>query len=305
MQNKLICVHAYRPTAVLRVTGEDAFTFLQGQFTNELRQVADSVVYGLWLNQKGKVLADSHVLRLEEKEFVLVSPRSANVVIRRRLEDYVVADDVAVTDKTDTVHGLALWGVGCGERLSALLGAVPDRGKFLRKDQLLIFAGRRTGQENYEIIGPGSKLTELRESFKGSDDVETGFDEAEVVRLQAGIPAVPADIGPNDLPNEGELEHTALSYTKGCYLGQEVMARIKNLGQVRRHLRVVQGVGVAPKPGSPLFQDGRKTGEIRSVAPMADGFIAMAMLTKLGLKENAGLAFSADGPEVARMRSHE
>jgi len=82
------------------------------------------------------------------------------------------------------------------------------------------------------------------------------------------------------------------------------MARLKNLGQVRRHLRIVQGLGPAPKPGTFLFQEARKVGEIRSAAPTADGFIAMAMVTRLGLKEDAGLAFVTDGPVAARMRPH-
>src|ERR1700752_2733920 len=112
----------YRPGAVMRVTGEDAFSFLQGQFTNELRQGTGSVTYGLWLDQKGKVLADSHVLRLSENEFLLVSMNSPADLIRRRLEDYIVADDVALADETAGTHGMVLLGAGAGEKLSRVLG---------------------------------------------------------------------------------------------------------------------------------------------------------------------------------------
>jgi len=160
MQNETTRFQFYRPSAVLRVTGDDAFTFLQGQFTNELRQVADSVVYGLWLNQKGRVLSDSQTLRLQGKEFVLVSTFSSAAGIQKRLEDYVVSDDVALTDETAAFAGLAIWGSGCGERLRGLLGGVPESGKFLGDEKGWIFAGRRSSAENYEIVGPESRLVE-------------------------------------------------------------------------------------------------------------------------------------------------
>src|SRR3954464_3910292 len=100
----------FAPGAVIRVTGDDAFTFLQGQFTNELRQPVGSVTYGLWLDQKGKVLADSHVLRVSENEFLLVSVFSAARLIQQRLESYIVADDVILADETATTHGIVLLG---------------------------------------------------------------------------------------------------------------------------------------------------------------------------------------------------
>ncbi len=70
--------------------------------------------------------------------------------------------------------------------------------------------------------------------------------DMELMRIQADIAAVPRDIGPDDLPNEGGLEKIAISYTKGCYLGQEVMARLKSMGQVRRQLLRVTGTGAPP-----------------------------------------------------------
>ncbi len=304
MLNGRTYLHSYRPAAAIKAVGEDAFTFLQGQFTNELRQGVGNVVYGLWLNQKGKVLADSQVLRLAEKKFFLMSLTSAAAIISQRLEEYVVADDVVLVNETEKIHGLALWGIGCGEQVKDLLGAVPGRGQFLAKDEWQVFAGRRINGENYEIIGPEKKTAELRESLLRRDCMEVGVNEAEVARLLDGIPAIPQDIGPGDLPNEGNLEYSAISYTKGCYLGQEVMARLKNMGQVRRHLRVVRGVIAAPETGTPLYQSGKKAGEIRSAASTADGYIAVAMLIRLGFNENAGYGFTAEGPVTAKINAH-
>jgi folate-binding protein YgfZ len=115
-------------------------------------------------------------------------------------------------------------------------------------------------------------------------------------RITRGIPSVPVDIGPNDLPNEGGLEEVAISYTKGCYLGQEVMARLKNLGQVRRRLHLVRGPGEVPGSGSPLFQKDRKVGDVRTAAGAGSGFVAMAMLTNINLGESGDLSLLPDGP---------
>lgn len=300
MQTGRAQILSYRPAAYIKVTGEDALSFLQGQFTNELRQEIGRVTYGLWLNQKGRVLADSYVLRQAGKEFIIVSVTSPAAVIVRRLEEYVVADDVTLTDATAGIFGLAVWGSGCSERASGLLGTIPGAGQFSGGDRVSIFAGRRTKGMNYEIVGPEKPIGEIREIFLRGGVAVADAGEAERARLLDGIPVVPQDIGPGDLPNEGGLEDAAISYTKGCYLGQEVMARLRNKGQIRRRLRVVRGPGAAPEAKAPLYQENRKAGEIRSAAKTDDGFIGLAMVTKLGVDENAGFGSAPDGPVTMR-----
>jgi len=101
----------YRPSACLHVTGGDALSFLQGQFTQELRSsAASSVAYGLWLNQKGKVLADSYVLREAADSVWIISFSSSAPVIRERLEAYVIADDVSIADVTADWRGMVVGG---------------------------------------------------------------------------------------------------------------------------------------------------------------------------------------------------
>jgi folate-binding Fe-S cluster repair protein YgfZ len=88
----------------------------------------------------------------------------------------------------------------------------------------------------------------------------------------------------------------AISYTKGCYLGQEVMARLKNLGQVRRHLHIVRGSGGPIPVGTALFKNESKVGEIRSTALDGDGFLAMAMLSLVQLGGAGSLSATSGGP---------
>lgn len=291
----------YRPAAVLRVDGDDAAIFLQGQFTNELRQATGRMVYGLFLNQKGKVVADAHVLGLTEKTFLITSLFSSADIIKQRLEEYIVADDVTLADETAMTHGLALWGSDGVTHLQQLLGVMPPAGQFARSGEMLVFAGRRTGGENYEIIGPEKKILGLGERLRTLGCREADSDQAEFVRTAAGIPAVPRDVGPGDLPNEGNLDEVAISYTKGCYLGQEVMARLKNMGQIRRQLHVVAGTGNPPQARAPLYQGQKKIGEVRSVANLGEEFVAMAMLSLLNLDPAGGLSLAPSTAPTLRI----
>lgn len=288
----------YQPAACLKVAGSDALGFMQGQFSNDLNRPPGSATYGLWLDQKGKIVADSHVLRVAGNEFLIASTHSTAASIHQRLEGYIVADDVVLTDETDQRHGLTLWGQGSGAAINALWDEVPAPGGFIQRGRLMIHRGRRLPGEVFEIFGPKNDLVETDAKFLAHGAVAASMVELEFARISAGIPSVPADLGPGDLPNEGGLEDSALSYTKGCYLGQEVMARLKNLGQVRRRLQVVRGRGPSPAPGASLYQGEKKTGVIRSAAARGEEFVAFAMLSLISLQRETGLSLEPSGPAV-------
>jgi folate-binding protein YgfZ len=262
-------IFRWKPAAWLRVTGEDAANFLQGQFTNELRGVpAGGAVYGLWLTLKGKVLADSFVVRGGAaagggaEEFWVGSYFSPAAVIKERLEAYVIADDVVIEDLTMEWAGVSAWGgsveAGAGD---------------------VVFPGRRSREACVEWMFPGVRANDVSAALVGR--VELDAEEMERRRIAAAVPAVPADIGPGDLPGEGGLESIAISYTKGCYLGQEVMARLKAMGQVRRRLVRVVGSGVLPETlPAGLFSGDKRVGEVRSaVRAGAEGWSGLAIIS--------------------------
>jgi folate-binding protein YgfZ len=277
-------IHRYRPAAWLRVSGPDAAEFLQGQFTNDLRAGTDGV-YGLWLDQKGKVVADSFVQRgAAPDEFWIGSYFSPAAVLVRRLEDYIIADDVTVEDQTAGWTGVSLLGAGTG----AWLAAAPRAGRWFR--------GRRERGENWEWLLPLGEAETASPAWAGAR--EGGAAELARRRILAGIPAVPADLGPADLPNEGGLETDAISFTKGCYLGQEVMARLKSKGRIRRRLQRVTGGGPPPAAPAALWQGGARVGELRSAAAdeAGAGFVGLALVTLATFRPEAPLALGADGP---------
>jgi len=282
-------IFRWRPAAWLRVTGEDAANFLQGQFSNDLRGLSSrGAVYGLWLNLKGKVLADSFVLRGEGAgEFWLGSYFSPAAVIRERLESHVIADDVVIEDQTAEWSAISVIGDGAETGLEGH-----------RPANCFVFRGRRNAGKCAEWIFrvDAGLPSELKGIVDHASDLTA--DDITRLRLSAGIPAIGVDVGSGDLPNEAGLEVDAVSYTKGCYLGQEVMARLKSMGQVRRRLQRVQGTGPqVPAVPVPVFIGARQVGELRSVvADGSGGWIGLAMVSLLHLVAGGNLSLAIDGP---------
>jgi folate-binding protein YgfZ len=279
-------IFRWHPASWLAVRGSDAGTFLQGQFTNELRG-ATGAVYGLWLNLKGKVLADSFVIPQGDKSYRICSYASAAAVIQQRLESYVIADDVELIDETDSVAALTLVGPEAetlAREISAAFGGV-------------WFRGHRFSDPHVEYIFPREAASAVAERVASLPRLTAA--DIEVRRITSATPSVPQDIGVDDLPNEGGLDADAISYTKGCYLGQEVMARLKNLGQVRRKLLRVRGAGI-PLPSLPakLFVGDRAVGELRSAITDGQELLGLAMLSLLHVRPGVGLALSVGGAPV-------
>lgn len=280
----------WRPAAWLRVSGSDALTFLQGQFTNDLRKsMAKDGVYGLWLNQKGKVVADSFVMPdATEEAYWVGSYFCPAVVIRERLESCLIADEVTVDDETAAWEAVTIFGTA-------------DRGALrVKVPQGMVFSGRRDQAEHHEWVFPAAARSEVQACLAGLPELTDA--EIQLRRVRAGIPAIPADIGPGELPNEGGLDAGAISYTKGCYLGQEVMARLKSMGQVRRRLQRVAITGPVPPLPAALYAGGRQVGELRSAVATEKGGEGLALLTLLNLPAEVELGLTPEAaPTVKRL----
>lgn len=270
----------WQPACWLQVTGEDALTFLQGQFTNEIRNlILQQAIYGLWLSQKGKVLADSFVIRTGEEAYFVGSYACAAAEIRERLEAYIIADEVEIEDVTDEWSGVTLFTEASHEEVAAL---IPES---------VVFEGRRGGGQHWEVVGPKKTMPDWLARLDSSASLSAK--ELELRRIKSGLPAIPQDVGPNDLPKEGGLDRDAVSYVKGCYLGQEVMARLRAMGQVRRRLYRVSGEGGPPSLPATLLAGDRKAGELRSAAQTGPGWVGLAMITTMHLPEDKKLAMES------------
>ncbi len=224
-------------TAVVRVTGEDAAAFLQGQCTADLRGVTSTDA--LWLNRKGRVLAHTVVVKEADGSFLLLAPHLSAESLLAVVTANVIADDVVATDESARWRRWVAWG-----ELPVVAAA-------------RVFTTQRYGVPAWDVLTPASATA--------PGDL-ADLAELESLRIHAGIPAVPADCGANEFPQECGLEPW-VSYTKGCYLGQEVMARIQSMGSLRRILRRVESTdGSSLSAGTELTSVGKVIGKVRSAA---------------------------------------
>jgi len=268
----VVSFYEFSSSAHLLVTDEDAADFLQSQFTNDLRPFEDGrCSYGLWLNVKGRVIADSCVFCEGDERFRLLSEGSYGEQIKEHLERHIIADDVVV-QSLDPVQVFE-FGIEVADRLN--LGA-PEPMAWQGCLGGRIFCVR---EGTFQFFAESSKSADdFRERLLSAGGRAQTEGERALNRIDSGVPSIPDEIGANDLPGEGELLE-AISFTKGCYLGQEVVARMHNIGQAQRRLFIVSGPGSPPEVPCPLTNsEEKKVGELRSAYPMDDCWKGVALL---------------------------
>lgn len=234
--------------AKFRVTGGDRVRFLNGQLTNDLRDgKPGQTTYACVLTAKGKLCGDLFVTPFEDT-FLLDCHQALRESLLTRLEKYAIADDVEFSDQTNEFglfHALA-----------------PEIPKSILPEAT-VSRSNRFGLEGYDLLVPATLKSVVPEVLK-----EQVLDAAEVetFRIERGIPEWGHELNENVIPNEAGLDQTAVSYTKGCYVGQEVISRLKSLGHVNRQLCSIQLIdGSVLTEGDKLLNDsGQQTGFVTS-----------------------------------------
>ena len=251
--------YQYAPAAHFIVTDEDAADFLQSQFTNELRPFkVGQATYGLWLDAKGKVIADSVMLCEGAEQFRVISDCCAGELITAHMERHIIADDVGI-EHVESGFGFELP----TQAVKALGLDCPKSGRFKRLKEGIIYSIQ---DSLYNVVMHKESAAKL--VFKKLKDlgfIEFSASERGLARIDRGRPLVPEEIGAADMPGEGGLEHDAISFTKGCYLGQEVVARMHNVGKAQRGLFVVRGEDAIPDlPLVLTNSESKRVGELRT-----------------------------------------
>jgi folate-binding protein YgfZ len=170
----------------------------------------------------------------------------------------------------------------------------------------LLFAGRRGREKIWEWLRPAEAAGAVEVGALTAELGELREEELVRGRIAAGVAAIPGEFGAQDLPQEAGLEEVAISFTKGCYLGQEVMARLHAMGRVRRRLVRVAGEGAAPASGGGLFATeaaGKALGDLRAAVDDGQGgWIGLAMVNLLGLVgAEAGAELKLEGGRGVRL----
>lgn len=266
--------YSYQLAADLLVTDEDAADFLQSQFTHELRPFeVGRCRYGLWLNVKGKIVGDSVVLCEGAEQFRVISERCASEVLIEHLERHIIADDVFVEAQSPRFV-LELSAAAVAE-----LGmTLPGLGQFIASDTGACLMCAREGLYQL-VIASQAESDELVSQLLAEGFYLLSAAEHGLLRIEAERPLVPDELGLTDMPGEGGLDLDAVSFNKGCFLGQEVVARLHHVGKAQRGLYVVQGQGAIPELPCQLYLgDSKPAGELRTAYADADAWTGIAML---------------------------
>jgi folate-binding protein YgfZ len=223
-----------RERARLRVTGADRVAFLQGQCTNDVKKLeVGQNCYAAFLTAKGKMRGEGHLVCLPDA-FLL----ETNIGLASSLEKFIITEDVVIEDVS------ASW----GEWL-----VVGDVEATLPADGITFAHPLGTGVMSRQGITPTVSGASL-----------------EVLRIEAAMPKWGVDMDENTIPNEAGLEKRAINYDKGCYIGQETIARIKTYGHVNRQLVQCKAESAeVPERGAKILADGREVGEVTSAVRSA------------------------------------
>jgi folate-binding protein YgfZ len=285
------------------VRGEDRFRWLSGMVTNTVNDLApNGVAWNLVLNAQGRILGDLHVVREGDSLELEIAVDQYEKLITH-LEHFIIMDDVELA----TLEGetaLGLTGPLANDVLVRLGLPALDEPMTCAKVEwngldLRMVRGYGVLGTHYELWVPSAPrvLAKQWNSVRTAGAIPVGAATLDAFRIAEGIPAYGVDMAERDLPQETS-QTRALHFTKGCYLGQEIVERIHSRGSVHRHLRQLELTGPVPAAGTELILEGAPAGSITSSADLhlpggirtfALGMVSgAAELRKLPLAYNAG-----------------
>jgi folate-binding protein YgfZ len=268
-----------RERAMLLVKGPDAAEYLQGQLTNDIEALApERGCYAALLDRKGHLQADMRVLHLETGDIWLDLETGPAESVLKHLRTYSIGRDVEVENVTE------LWGITSliGPRASELAGVVglaPEHAQRYRDWEGVEVLAVATDL-GIDLITPFGQVDRLGELLIAAGAVQVSEAAAEILRVESGRPRFGLDMGPESMPAEAEITERAVDFEKGCYIGQEPVARLHYRGKPNRRLRGLR-LSAPAQHGAPLRLGDREVGTIGTAAlSPAHGPIALAVIRR-------------------------
>lgn len=282
--------------ALYEATGEDQERYFNGQLTNDVRQAtASQGVYACICSVKGMLEGDCYIFRAPESAGgnlrISTGPELADSLLSR-FDRFIIADDVLLDEFTHTWRQLHVVGPRAAESIAAL-SAPGGEGQWVRTDRL--------GLEGYDFLAPAAIYAKVREQV-AAQLPELPPEVVESLRVENGRPQWGKELVRDTLPQEAGVETLAVNYHKGCYIGQEIVSRVKSAGKLRRQIlglvledAALPVSGADPRhllAGTDLYasaeEGAAKVGLVTSVArSFADGG-TIALASVKGGYENAG-----------------
>ncbi len=247
----------------IRVTGEDRARLLHAMTTNDVQGLKPGEDrYAFFLNAQGRILADVNILCLED-HFLLDTEPETRQKIYEHLDRYIIADDVTLEDATDRLATISIEG--------------PESARVIEKlepsPSVIVRHLNTTGSGGFFLIGPAE---EIKSRVRGLP--EASSDDARIVRIEHGKPRYGEEITERYLVQETD-QLQAIHFSKGCYLGQEIVERVRSRAQIHRVLRKLEiDSATPPEPGTKLKSGDADAAEVATAvfSPALQKTVALA-----------------------------
>ena len=294
--------------ALIAADGDDAVDFLQGQLTNELRDVtATRAQQSAWCSPKGRVLTCFLVFR-HQGRLLLQLPDALIEQTLKRMRMYVLRARATLDNASDELMRMGLIGEAAEDCLRGIVDALPENTDDVRGSESLTVIRLRGGRPRYEIVGPRDAVASVWNAC-GEVAVVAGADAWELLDIEAGVASIGTDTSDAFVPQMINLDRIGgVSFTKGCYVGQEIVARTQHLGRIKRRMYRAHWNGASHlKPGDTLQAAGDANAPraqiVNARAAPTGGFDLLAVIpidvaadlrdTGLALADGSKLLFEA------------
>src|SRR5271165_5936017 len=283
------------------VTGEDRARLLHAMTTNQIQEMKPGDgVYAFFLNAQGRILADAYIYHLGESFLLDTEPETAAKVLQH-LDKYIIADDVTLEDETASWAAIGIEGPTSLETVVALGLPAPSEDLHVANwDSGFTARTAATGPLGFRVFVPAAERAELTEKLTAAAIPQADAEASRTVRIENGRPRYGEDITERYLTQESQQMH-AVSFSKGCYLGQEIVERVRSRAQVHRHLMPVRiRFTQPPAAGTKLKADGKDAAEITSAAysPALGEVVALAYVRTDYQASRTELAVDSTEPPV-------
>lgn len=249
---------------VLRLSGKDPAGMLDAILTNDVPKEKNLGTYALLLDPKGRIQTDLRVVKEGSDIFIIVEAEGAEAA-RNILGKYAPFSRVKLEEASLAVLGLY------GSRAKDILGlelAEHESKEAGITDAKLLAVGVSAPVPGFDIVVSEDDARSVREHLEPLGASSASIGEYEAVRVAAGIPRFGADMTPENFPGEAGVLDRAVNFKKGCYPGQETVARMHYRGHPNKNLHRFTVEGNAPESETPILQNEKEVGRITSVAPM-------------------------------------
>jgi folate-binding protein YgfZ len=295
------------------VSGRDRASYLQGLLTNDIPAVkAGEGCYAAYLTAQGRMISDMWVYELGDV-ILMNLPGETTAAVLARLDQFIFSEDVQLGDVSETFAQIAVVGPDAARVVEALLDAppaaplvsLPEHGNIrghIRESPAIITRVTDTGAPGFDVYVDRERAGWVKEQLASAGAQEADGETAEILRVEAGVPAFGRDMDEATIPLEAGIESRAISLTKGCYVGQEVIIRVLHRGHGRVAKKLVGlalGSDAAPAAGAIVKSADRTVGEITSAvhSPALGRPIALAYVQRDFVA--IGTALSVDGAQAA------